>query len=172
MATLGIATVLQGIGALVTGVATFAAASNNAAIQEMNAQIANDNARRALERSKVEQQESDIRARGLIGEQLAQQAGSGVDVGRGSPKYTRIAARELARLDALNIRQAGEIEAYNYKTQAANFSASAAAEKSGGAFGLLGSFLNAGSIITSAKPVASKNYYNPVPTPKLTSLLK
>ena len=172
MAELTLATILQGVGALVTGVATFSAAANNAAIQEMNAEIANDNAKRAIDRSAVEQQESDFRTRAMLGEQLAQQSASGVDIGVGSPKYTRIAARELGRLDALNIRQAGELEAYNYRTQATNFQANAAGMRAEGAFGLLSSFLNAGSVITNAKPTARKNYFDPVPTPRPTSLLR
>lgn len=172
MAELTLATVLQGLGALVTGVTTFAAASNNAAIQEMNAEIAEENRQRALNRAQIEQQENDFRVRGMLGEQLAAQAASGVEIGKGSPKYTRIAARELGRLDALNIRQAGELEAYNYATQATNFRANAAGMRSEGVFGLLGGFLNAGSVITSAKPTARKNYFDPVPTPRPTSLLR
>jgi len=172
MAALTLTALLQGLGAIVTGAATFAAASNNAAIQEMNAEIADDNAKRALERAAIEQQESDFRTRGLLGEQLAQQAASGVDIGSGSPKYTRIAARELGRLDALNIRQAGELEAYNYRTQSVNFRANAAGARAEGAFGLLGGFLNAGSALTNATPVAKKNYFAPNPTPRQTSLLR
>lgn len=166
MAELTLTTLLSLAGTAITGFSTFAAAQANAAQMEFNASIAEENARRAIERSQIEQEEQDRLTRGMIGEQMAAQAASGVNVGTGSPLRTRLVARELGRLDALNVRQAGEIESYNYKAQAAGLRAQAKAEKMGGAFGLVGSFLNAGTTITTAKPVARKNYYAPVPTPR------
>lgn len=166
MAEIGLATILSAVGSVVTGVATFQSARANAAISEMNADIADENARRAITRSQVEQEQQDLMTRGLLGEQVAAQAASGVNVGTGSPRFTRIAARELGRLDALNVRQAGELEGYNYRTQAAGARAQASADRRGGAFGLLSGFLGAGSAITNARPTAQRNYYAPNPTPR------
>jgi hypothetical protein len=173
MADFGISEIFTAISALSAaagGAATYVSSANNATISEYNAQVADVNAKEARDRAAVQQQEQDQKARALIGSQLAAQAASGVDVGSGSPKLTRISARELARMDALNIHQSGEIEANNYKTQATGFRMQAGADRSAGAFGLLNGFLQAGGVITNAKPVAKKNYYPPVPTPRPTLL--
>jgi len=164
MAALTLPTLLQAGAALIGGFATFQASAANAAVMQMNADINEENAVRAVRRSQVEQEAQDAMTRGMIGEQLAGQAASGVSVGSGSPKYTRVAARELGRLDALNIRQAGDLERYNYQAAASSQRTQAGAERSAGAFGLLGSFLEAGSVITNAKPTAKRNYYAPVPS--------
>ena len=166
MAALGASTIIQSIGSLVSGVAGFMAAQSQAAVMRMNAQISQDNARRSIERSQIEQVNQDIQTRAMLGEQLAAQSASGIDVGAGSAMRTRLSARELGRLDALNVRQAGELEAFDHKASAASLRAQASGTSAQGAFGLLGSFLNAGSIITSAKPVARKNYFAPVPVEK------
>jgi hypothetical protein len=165
VAQIGIAGVISALGSVVSGVGTFMAAQAQANINEMNAEIADDNAKRAIERSQLEQQDMDLQTRAMVGEQLAQQSASGVDVGSGSTKYTRMAARELGRRDALNVRQAGELEAYDYKTQAVSQRAQASATRSGGAFGLLSGFLGAGSAITGAQKVAKRNYA-PTPSPR------
>ncbi len=162
VAKVGIGLAVSALSSVVTGVTSFMAAQAQAAINEMNAQIADDNAKRAIERSQIEQQESDFITSVLLGEQLAQQGASGVDVGRGSPRLTRISARELGRKDALNIRQSGEIEAYNFRASAASQRAQGSLTKQGGAFGLLSSFLNAGSTITRARG-APPQYFAPVP---------
>jgi len=172
-ALVAIGTAVSAIGAVVGGVAQYQAARNSAAIDEMNAQIADDNAKRAIQRSQVEQQQQDVQTRAMYGAQLAAQAGSGVSVERGSPVKTRIAARELGRLDALNVRQAGELEAYGYKTQKVNYEAAAKNKRQAATFSLLGGFLNAGSVITNARATSPRNYdytYAPVPVPRPASI--
>lgn len=166
MAALTLTTALQAGAALIGGLATFQTAQANAAVMQMNAEINEENAIRAVRRSQVEQEAQDALTRGLLGEQLAGQAASGIAVDQGSPRLTRIAARELGRLDALNIRQAGDIERYNYQAAAESQRVQAGAERRGGAFGLLGSFLEAGSVVTNARPTQRRNYYPPVPTPR------
>lgn len=157
------ASLFQALGTVVSGVTGFMAMQSQAAVQRMNAQIAEDNAKRTLQRSQIDQQNQDIQSRALMGQQLAQQAASGIDVGAGSAVRTQLSAKELARLDALNVRQAGELEAFDHKANAASLRAQAGITSSSGMFNLLGSFLDAGSVITSAKPVAQKNYRAPVP---------
>lgn len=103
-------------------VASTSAATQQANFQaqmaERNAKIQEDNANRAQYNAQVQQQESDRVARGLIGEQIAAQSASGLKLGGRSQMLTRKSAKQLARLDALNIRQAGDIEAYNYRVGA------------------------------------------------------
>lgn len=113
------------LGVISTGVAIAGVvASTSAATQRANfeAQVAErnravmeDNATRAQYNAQVQQAESDRIARGLIGEQIAAQSASGLKLGGRSQMLTRKSAKELARLDALNIRQAGDVEAHNYR---------------------------------------------------------
>lgn len=148
---------------LFQGFTAYQSASYQAAVAEMNAEIANENAKRALERSQVEQQDQDAITLAMLGEQQAGQAASGLAFGSRSFRLQRKSAQELGRKDALNIRQAGEIEAYNYRTDAANYQAQAGIAKASGVNSLLGSFLyGAGSLVSGATKVRDPDrFYNP-----------
>lgn len=143
------------------GYTSYQAASYQAAIADMNQEIANENAVRALERSQIEQQDQDSITLAMLGEQEAQQAASGLAFGSRSFRLTRKSAQELGRKDALNIRQAGELEAYDYKTQAANFGAAAEANKASATNSLLGGFLGGtASLISGATKIRDPDRFN------------
>lgn len=93
------------------------AASAQAAIAQQNAKIAEENARRARFRSQVEAQDQDFSAAAQLGELAAAQSASGLSFGSRSFLQRRKSARELARKDALNIRQAGELEAFGFEIE-------------------------------------------------------
>lgn len=127
-----IAPVLQAVGAVVgavgaiqAGNAAAAEANYRAQIADMNKRIAEDNARRTIERSQVEEVDQDMEARAFLGTQEAAQAASGLSLGGRSAILARKTAREIARRDTLNLRRAAELEAYSFKTDAANFGANA-----------------------------------------------
>ena len=66
------------------------------------------------------------------------------------------------RLDALNIRQAGEIEAYNYKAEAAGLRAKGKGAMMEGVGSALGSFMSAGgSLIGGAKAKSASRVNDP-----------
>ncbi len=141
-------------GTIVSGIAAKNAADYQNQVAQMNAQIARQNADRAIERSQIEQQDNDMLVRSQIGTQEALQGASGVSITGGSQMLTRKAAAQLGRRDSLNIRQAGEIEAYNYKTQAVNQEAEGRLAKAKGQSALMGSYLSAGgSLLSSASTV-------------------
>ena len=52
-----------------------------AAIYQMNAEIATDNAHRAIQRAQVQQEDQDVMTQALLGQQLSEQSASGVSVG-------------------------------------------------------------------------------------------
>lgn len=134
------------------GISGYQMGSYQAQVAEMNKKIAEENARRAIERSQVEQQSQDALTLAMLGEQEAVQSASGLSVNSKSFKDTRRAARILGRMDALNVRQAGEIEAYNYRTDAANFGAQSGIHRAEGRNALLSSFLDVGkSLVGGAK---------------------
>lgn len=147
-------------GSLVSGFSAMSAANYQAKVAAMNAQIAEDNAKRAVTRSAVEAQDQDALTRAMLGEQEAIQSASGVSLASRSSVLTRKAAAELGRRDALNVRQAGELEAYGYRTDAMNMRAQGALAKMEGRNALLGSFLGAGaSLVGGANGVASPRRY-------------
>jgi hypothetical protein len=165
-----LATVLSVVGTVVSGVGTYMAAQSNAAIQEYQAKVADRNVKQARVNASAAQQEQDQKNRALLGQQLAQQSASGVDVGVGSPKLTRVNARQLARMDALRVHQQGEMTATNFETQAAGARMQADAYQQGGMFGLLSSFLDAGTVITKAAATGFSGASVPNPTPRPTIL--
>lgn len=130
-------------GPLIGGVMQMQQAQYQASVANMNAKIAADNAKRALERGGVEAEDSDFQTRALLGEQEVAQAASGVTLSGKSQILTRQSARKLGRRDALNILQAASVEAYNYRTQQANFKAEAQAAKMSGTAALVGGVMGA-----------------------------
>jgi len=140
--------VATGIGVAGSVIGTFAnvqSANYQAMIAERNKKIQLENADRAIARSQQEQYMQDRQAAYMLGQQEAQQGASGLKVGGRSFMLTRRASRELARLDALNIRQAGQLEAYNYRVASEDSAAAASFARSQAMFSLLGGFLDAGT---------------------------
>lgn len=136
---------------LVKGAGDFTAGQYQAKVANMNADVARDNARRALQRSDVEAVENDRLTAEMLGEQESAQSGSGLSLTGRSFALNRARTRILGRRDTLNIRQGGEVEAYNYKVQRQNFKAQAKSAKTQSYFDLAGSVLEAGSILGNAK---------------------
>lgn len=154
------------IGSIIGAVSTVAATVMQMQVANMNADIEEQNAKRRIEYAQLDAQESDFQARAMLGEQIAAQAGSGVAVETGSTKAVRQVSRRLARLDALNIRQAGELDAYNHRVKAANYKAQGKVDAISGFGSALGQFMSAGSAISNVRPTRSKNYYPPAPAPR------
>lgn len=149
-------------GTVISGIAAKNAADYQNKVAQMNAQIARENADRAIERSQIEQQENDMLVRSQLGTQEALQGASGLSIAGGSQMLTRKAAAELGRRDSLNIRQGGELEAYSYKTQAVNQEAEGRLAKAKGQSALLGSFLSAGgSLLSNASAIANPDRFGP-----------
>lgn len=152
------------VSAIAGGFMQMQQAQYQAEIAKMNEKIAKENAKRAIDRSQIEQEENDRQTRVILGEQEAAQAASGLSLTGKTQIRTRRAARQLGRVDALNIRQAGELEAYNYRVDAANFAAAAAAKKMEAQHSLLGGFLSAaGSLVGGADSLGSRSVYTQGP---------
>ena len=123
-----------GLGAslLGTGISTIAGiqqAKFQAQIAKRSAEISELNAERAVERSQIEAQDQDRLAAAVIGDLISKQAGSGISLRSGSSVRGRDSLRQLARLDTLRIRQAGDIEAFNFLQEAVGLKAEAKAFK-------------------------------------------
>jgi hypothetical protein len=144
---------------LVKGVGDFSSGMYQSKVAEMNSKVAQDNARRALQRSDVEAVENDRLTAEMLGEQEAAQGASGLSLTGKSFAANRARTRILGRRDTLNIRQAGQIENYNYKVQRQNFRAESKSAKTSAYLGLAGSVLEAGSIVGNAKATSAARKY-------------
>jgi len=153
-----------GIGLAGTVISTSAqinASNYQAQIARQNQQIMQDNANRAIARSQELQQDQDRKSAYLYGEQVASQSASGLSLGGKSFILSRKSARELGRLDALNVRQAGEIEAHNYLVAANDQGAQATFEQQAQGNDLLSGFINgAGSLVGGAGKLGSEGFFS------------
>lgn len=160
--SIGLGSILSAAGTVVSGLSAYGAAKYQQRVGEMNAQIAEENAQREIQRSQQEQIEQDDQTRALLGMQEAAQSASGLSLTGRSQMLTRKAARQLGRKDALNVRQAGELGAYNFRTDAANQRASAQLAGTTGLGQLLGSFIGAGtSLIGGSRSTARSGRFDP-----------
>lgn len=160
MTLAAIGTGISAFSSITQGISNFRAGQYRAQVAEKNKLIAEENARRAIERAQAEQQDQDIMALVLLGEQEAAQGASGLSFGSRSFALTRRASRELARRDALRTREGGEVEARNFRQQALDFENQAGFERSSARGSLLEGFLGAGSsLISGAAKVRNRKRY-------------
>jgi outer membrane murein-binding lipoprotein Lpp len=145
--------VISAAGSVMGGMAAQQQAEYQAQIAEMNARVARINANRAILRGQTDAQNQDAKTQSMLGQQEAIQSASGLSITGKSAMLTRRSAAMLGRLDTLNVINDSQVEAYNYKVQAAEFTATAAAQRAAGENSLLQGFLGgAGSLIGSASP--------------------
>src|SRR5688572_27887753 len=153
------------VSALATGVgvvSSLAMGSYQAKVAEMNADIAEQNAERAQERARIEAQDNDTRSMGMLRQQEGAQCASGVSLPSGSLVLTRKAARRLGRRDTLNIVYAGDLEAHNFRVDAANQRNAAQGARMQGGVNALGTFLGGvGNLLGTAKTTAVSSKYDP-----------
>lgn len=151
---------LSALSSVFAGFTQYRAGQYQVSIANMNKKIAEENAKRAQFSAQVEQQDSDLVARAMLGEQVAEQAASGLTLNSGSFRLARKSAHELARKDALNIRTAGDVEAHNYKVEAANYALQSQGMRSSAWGSLLGGFLEgAGSLISGTAKIRNRSPY-------------
>ncbi|NWJ26128.1 hypothetical protein [Rhizobium sp. RM] len=134
MCDLGIAltlgsTLLGAAGQVQEAKATAAANRYNAEVATMNAQIADRQAKDAIERGKQEEQQKRMQTADLQGRQRAAMAANGLDLSFGSPLDTIVDTARMGEMDALNIKTNAYREAYGYKVQATNQRASATLDR-------------------------------------------
>jgi hypothetical protein len=145
---LTVASLGLGVGSAVMNTsATMAANNYQSQVLARNAQLMEMNAQRAVEASANQAQQQDQMTRALLGEQLATQSASGLKIGGKSQMLTRKSARELGRLDALNIRHQGDVEAFNFRQMANDATEEIKFKQQSNGYALASGFLDAGSAI-------------------------
>jgi hypothetical protein len=108
----------QGKAAESAGTKQREASESQAALADFNAQVADLQAKDAIERGAEEESRFRTQVRGAIGTQRAGIAASNIDVGFGSAVDVQADAAYLGELDALTIRTNAAREAWGYKVQA------------------------------------------------------
>ena len=142
-----IATVLGVASAAVTGVSAIQQGNYQAAVAKNNALIAEQNAASASEAAQLEQLRSDREHAALLGEQLAAQGSSGLDVTSRSFGRSRMLTRRVRGEAARDIRTQGQFAAMGSLQDAANFRAQGVAARRQGMATAIGAGLSAGSDI-------------------------
>jgi len=108
------------------------AALSDAAIQDFNATVADQQAQDAITRGTEDEQRFRAQVRGLLGSQRAGFAGANVDVDFGSPVDVAADAASLGELDALQIRTNAAREAWGYTVESTDYRNRATIERKTG----------------------------------------
>lgn len=144
-------------GALYGGIAAGNAASYQAHISQVNAQIAKQNADYAIEAGTAKTAQ--------VGEQAAQRGGAvkaalaanGVDVNTGSAVDVETGTRKSGLLDEQTTANNAELEAYGYKSQATSYTAQSNLESAEAEEAPIAGALNAGgSLLGNASALSTK----------------
>lgn len=145
---LGVGQMAMGVAGSLIGAASEAEAARKAEeVALRNKAIAEENAQRTLILAQEEQYDVDMETAALLGEQEAIQAGSGLRLDSGSYIQTRRTARELGRIDALNVQEAARIRAQAYRTEGDSYAAEADAARRAEGNARLSGFLGAANSI-------------------------
>lgn len=149
-AMMAVTAVISAVGTAASAQASASQAAYQAQVARNNQIIANRNADDALKRAAVEEDKTRTRTASIMGQQRARLAGQGTALDEGSPLDIQMDTAGLGELDALTMRNAGEREAYGFRTQAMNYGAQAGLHESSSRASMLGAYLKAGGSILGA----------------------
>lgn len=149
-------TAIGAAGQIQTGRAQNAAAQYQAQVATINAGFAEKRAADALARGREE--EARVRREGaqLQGQQTAQMAAAGLDLGFGSPLDVLIDTATGIELDALRTRRNAALEAEDFDRQAWNYRADAGMSRAEGKNAQTAGYIGAAGSILSGGAQAAK----------------
>lgn len=127
---------------IVSGVGGMMSANYQAQVAKNNEQVARYNAERASVTGGIEAQMKDLEHSQLQGQQITQQAASGVALSGGSQIRTRLASRMYAAGDRMAISEAANMERYGHLVEATNFKAERKSAQMQGKLALVGGILD------------------------------
>jgi hypothetical protein len=120
---------LGAVGSVYSANAEASAAKYSAQINERNAQFAERRARDALDRGREEEQRVREKGNQLKGQQVAQMAAAGLDLGFGSPLDILVDTTVGIELDSARTRRNAALEADDYDRQAWSYRAQASLDR-------------------------------------------
>jgi hypothetical protein len=145
------------VGTIYGAMANSQAANYQAKIAERNADLAEYNAQQATNEAAVASRDSDMEAKAVLAQLLADQAGSGFHLDSTSFGLQRKGAEELAARDRARTTYAGASQANRYRQQGADFKAQAGLARMQGRQAMVGGILNTGgSLLSSAGKIQSR----------------
>lgn len=147
---------LNAAGQVQQGQANAAAAGYNAKVAAQNAEIQTQNANFAGAKGEQDVAAQSAKTKAAIGETLAAQGASGVDVNTGSSVNIRESEAKLGMLDALTVRSNAAKEAYNYQVGASQETAQAQLLRQQQKADKTGGYLNAFSTVLGGAGKASQ----------------
>lgn len=135
-----------------------------AQVADNNAQILDNDAIYSQRAGAVKTQAVNQRGRSMLGSLKASQAANGVDINSGSAVDVRAGESAAARQDTLTTASNADLEAYGYRSQAANQRANAQLDRMGAANSVqagqaalsASNYGVASSLLSGASSVASK----------------
>lgn len=105
-------------------------ASNYAAqVAANNAKISEKNAQYAEQAGAAQEDQQALKTRSLVGQTVAAQASSGLDVNSGSNLDVRSSVAALGEESSLTIKNSAARQAYGYRTQGLNYEAQAGLDR-------------------------------------------
>lgn len=153
----GVSAAVSAYGSIKQGDAQASAANYQAAVAQQNQQLADQNAKVALEQGQQQEAAKREQSAQMISAQRATTAAFGIDPNHGSSARIQGDTAALGELDAATIRNNAARTAYGYTTQGINFGEQASLlqsqASSASAAGALGAF---SSIVGGASSVSSK----------------
>jgi hypothetical protein len=122
----------------------------NAQVAHNNAEIERQNAQNATAAGLQQADTTSRKGASNLAKIKTGIAANGVDVNTGSAVDVQASARGENELDTENVFHNAQLQAYGYRTQAANFDAQASQDRAGGIF------KGAGDILSTASSLSTK----------------
>lgn len=133
--------------AIFQGISGYQQGQYAAQVAKNNAQIANWNARLAIQKGQQESEISGLRTGEITGAQRAAAAASGIDPNTGSPIRLQGDTAALGAQDQLTIQNNAALRAWGFQTQATDFLAESQLDQNRASSALVGSLIGgAGSV--------------------------
>lgn len=149
------------LGQIAQGRAESKALKYNANINDLNADVAKQNAVFAGEEGEANTAIQQEKTRQQVGAEKTQQAASGIDVNKGSAVDVRASQAETGMLDAMNIRANATRQAYGYETQEQGFKSQADIDRASAKSVKKASYVKAaGTLLGEATTAASAGTFS------------
>lgn len=137
-----------------------AMANYQAQVARNNQQIAEQNAKDAIEAGQANEQRQRLKTAQTIGAMRASAGGSGFDIASDSFLDDFGAAAMTGEIDALNIRNDAQRQANNYWRQAADYGSQAGMHKASGKNAMSNAFMNmGGTLLSGAGGLVDSSWY-------------
>ena len=142
--------VTSAIGSIFGGQAQSSMYSYQAAVAQMNAEIARQNAAYELALGESQAQQQGMKTRGIISQTRANQGAGGLDVNTGTNAMVRQSELELGQFDQATIRSNAARRAYGDEVQAVQDTAQSQLDTMAASTSLTSGYLGAASSILGA----------------------